>query len=296
MSTYGEALATTSARLRESGVATAALDARLLLAGATGLDMAQLISRSRDPIPALALSAFHDHIQKRLLGEPVARILGEAEFWSLKFALNAATLVPRPETETVLKEVRRRKKQDLTICDLGTGAGIIAIALLRELTDATCVATDISNEALSMARFNAERHGVGARLELMNVSFNEGPAGTFDVVVSNPPYVRSDAIGGLQREVCDHDPRAALDGGPDGLDAYRSILSGAGALLSKDGVLALEVGYDQGDSVASLCRGEGFADIRKIRDLAGLPRVVIAGVTTLGDNPAGAKKALGKVG
>jgi len=175
MKTYGAALAEGRAALERGGIESPALDARLLLAEAAGVDMAALIARSGDVLPDLARAAFKDHLKRRRNGEPVARILGEAEFYGLRLGLNAQTLVPRPETETlvemVLAEARHRFPPPLSICDLGTGSGAIAIALLSELTEAHAVASDISEGALSMAMLNAERHGVRPRMTFRVVDF-----------------------------------------------------------------------------------------------------------------------------
>lgn len=295
--TYAEALAHGRAALTAGDIATAAFDARLLLAAAAALDMAALIARVRDPMPPLAEERYDTYLKRRAAGEPVARILGRAEFWGLTFKLNAATLVPRPDTETLVEAVLEKARglpTTITICDLGTGSGAVAIALLSELPEACAVATDITEDALQMARANAEAHGVADRMRLVKMDFAEGPDGPFDVVVSNPPYIRSDAIRGLPREVCEHDPFAALDGGGDGLDAYRAILSRVGKLVA-GGVLALEVGYDQADSVAALCRKAGLSRVGLRRDLAGHARVVTASETLSQANPKAAKKALGKV-
>jgi len=281
MTTYGAALAEARAALQGGGIESAALDARLLLADASGLDAAALIARSGDALPPLAEEAFENHLRRRRLGEPVARILGEAEFWGLRLQLNSDTLVPRPETETlveaVLAEARQNFPPALRICDLGTGSGAIAVALLSELSEARAVVTEISEGALSMAMLNAERNGVRSRMTFHLADFaSETEEGPFDIVVSNPPYIRSEEIAGLQREVREHDPRRALDGGPNGLGAYRAILGNVGELLAKDGLVALEIGYDQGNAVADLCRGAGLVDTRIKEDLGGRDRVVLA--------------------
>lgn len=281
MTTYGAALAEARAALASSGIESAALDARLLLADASGFDIAALIARSGDTLPTLAREGFENHLKRRRLGEPVARILGEAEFWGLRLQLNSDTLVPRPETETlieaVLAEARQNFPSALRICDLGTGSGAIAIALLSELSEARAVVTEISEGALSMAMLNAERHGLRSRMAFHLADFaSETEEGPFDIVVSNPPYIRSGEIAGLQREVREHDPRRALDGGADGLGAYRAILGKMGELLAKDGLVALEIGYDQGSAVADLCRGAGLVDTRIKEDLGGRDRVVLA--------------------
>jgi release factor glutamine methyltransferase len=278
--TYAEALSEGRAALQASGVESPALDARLLLAHAADLDAAALIARSNEELPALAHRAFANHLRRREKGEPVARIFGEAEFYGLRLKLGPATLIPRPETETlvelVLAEARNRFPPNVSICDLGTGSGAIAIALLTELPEAHATATDISEEALSIAMLNAERHGVRSRMMFRRAAFGEALEGPFDIVVSNPPYIRSDVIATLAREVRDHDPRAALDGGPDGLAAYRAILAHAPELLHDGGILALEIGYDQSESVAALCREAGFGQVAAYPDLAGRERVVMA--------------------
>jgi release factor glutamine methyltransferase len=185
---------------------------------------------------------------------------------------------------------------ELRICDLGTGSGAIAVALLSELPRTSAVATDISEAALRVAGENAERHGVRSRLTLLAADFGKAPDGPFDVVVSNPPYVKRDAIAGLQREVRDHDPRLALDGGRDGLDDYRAILARIGRLLAPRGLLALEVGFDQAALVASLCREAGLVAIDSLNDLGGYERVVTARGTGFEVTSRATKKALGEIG
>lgn len=278
--TYAEALAEGRAALRASGAESPALDARLLLANASGLDAAALIARGNDELPGLAYEAFQNRLKRRKQGEPVARIFGEAEFFGLRLKLGPATLIPRPETETlvelVLAEARSRFPPSVNICDLGTGSGAIAIALLMELPEARAISTDISEDALSIAMLNAEQHGVRSRMTFRKAAFGEALDEQFDIVVSNPPYIRSDVIPTLAREVCEHDPLAALDGGPDGLAAYRAILRNAPELICDGGILALEIGYDQRESVAALCRDAGLADVAIEKDLGGRERVVVA--------------------
>ena len=278
--TVGAALGAARQALRAAGVASAGLDSRLLLAEAAGLDMAALIARSEEELPAAAAARFDAHLRDRLSGMPVARILGTKEFWGLSFALNAATLEPRPDTETLVEAAvaaaRRRFPPDLTICDLGTGSGAILIALLHELPQARGVGTDVSEEALAMARQNAERLGVGARARFALCEFADGPIGLYDIVVSNPPYIRSSEIPHLAAEVRDHDPRAALDGGPDGLAAYRAVAARGAALLAEGGMLAVEVGEGQAPAVAELLEGSGFGRLEAHSDLAGVARVLTA--------------------
>lgn len=278
MTSFGAALAAGRRSLQAAGVASPALDARLLMAAAAELEQAALIARSGETVPSLAGSRFQSHLKRRLAGEPVARILGEKEFWGLSLQVGPATLVPRPATETlveiVLADVRGRSPRWPTICDLGTGSGAILIALLTELPEAHGVATDICPAALQTARLNAERHGVLSRISFHRGDYAQGPDGAFDVVVSNPPYIRRGDISGLASEVRDHDPRVALDGGMDGLAAYRSILARVPALLVSGGLLAFEVGRDGADEVAVLFRASGVREIAAHRDLADIARVV----------------------
>jgi release factor glutamine methyltransferase len=300
VTSYGAALAMARAALKAAGIASAAVDARLLMADAASLDMATLIARAGERLPALAEAAFAAHLRRRLDGEPVARILGEKEFWGLPFQVNAATLVPRPETETlveaVIAEARRRFPPRITICDLGTGSGAILIALLTELPEARGIGTDLSENALGAARQNADRLGVAGRIRYQQTDFATGPNGPFEVVVSNPPYVPSAAIAGLDREVRDYDPRPALDGGPDGLAAYRTILARADRLLAEGGLLAFEVGHDQSDAVAALCAAAGFSGVAVHKDLGGIGRVVAATWSVSASRRRAAKISLGKVG
>lgn len=302
MTTFGAALREARASLAAAGVENPALDARLLMAAAAAIDMAALIARAGEEVPDLAEGTFASHLHRRLQGEPVARILGEKEFWGLPFEVNAATLVPRPETETlvesVLAELRRRDlPQDIEICDLGTGSGAILIALLSELPQAKGTAIDVSEAAVATARRNAERLGIAGRIRFHCGDFTVAPGRSFNVVVSNPPYIRSEDIAGLERDVRDYDPRSALDGGSDGLDLYRAILRNAERFLADGGFFAFEVGHDQSEAVAGLCRAASLRDVTLVADLAGTNRVVLAGVSdALGKRRTGEKKPLGKVG
>jgi release factor glutamine methyltransferase len=215
---------------------------------------------------------------RRLRGEPVDRILGEKEFYGLAFTLSDSTLVPRPETEMLV--VRGLEvltgKQRKTILDLGTGTGCVAISLLTESPSAKAVAVDLSPEALVTAQHNADRHGVADRLSLRKGSWFDPlqPDERFDLIVSNPPYIDTGEIEGLSREVREHDPRLALDGGADGLVAYRAILADAAKWLKPGGAVLCEIGATQGFAVTSLFFKAGLRDVVVLTDLAGLDRVV----------------------
>jgi len=266
-------------KFRTADIDTPELDARLLAEQAFGLDAMALLNREKDDAPADAVEALKTLAERRLKGEPVARILGHKEFYGLDFELNDATLVPRPETEMLVDLALEALKplSDPVVLDLGTGCGCVAIAILVNAPHARAVATDLSEAAIAAARLNATRLGV-----LDRISFRAGSwcvpllaAEAFDVVVSNPPYVESDIVEQLQPEVSDHDPRLALDGGEDGLSAYRAIAAGIPGRLEPGGELIVEVGSEQGFEVGAILSNAGFTGIDIRKDLAGLDRVVI---------------------
>ncbi len=280
MTTIASALSAARRRFQAAGIESAALDARLLLGQAAGLDMSALIARDRKMLTTETVAVFDALCERRARHEPVARILGTQEFRGLEFALNEATLVPRPETEivvdTVLDHVESMASRRLRICDLGTGSGAILIAILSELDQATGVGVDISRPALDMALANARKHGVADRIGFIHGDFAIPFGETFDVVVANPPYIRRGDLSGLDRQVRDHDPALALDGGPDGLAAFRVIAAQAPALLGPGGMAFVEIGAGQGDSVAALFAGQGLEILATRPDLAGIGRVVVA--------------------
>ena len=199
---------------------------------------------------------------RRLGGEPVHRIIGRRGFYGLEFELSKETLEPRPDTEClvglVLKHIKGREGEALSLLDLGTGTGIIAISLLANLPNARAVATDISGGALGMCRRNAVANGVLPRLTCVQSNWFEAVEGRFDLIVSNPPYIPTEIISGLSREVREFDPARALDGGADGLDAYRALADGAGAHLAEEGIIALEIGHDQRVPVSRIFEEAGF--------------------------------------
>ena len=281
MSTIAEVLAEGRTLLAANGIDNPGLDARLLLATASGLSTSHILAHGEADLADAAHGKVRAMIARRAAGEPVARILGEKEFWGMPLRLTPAMLVPRPDTEILveagLAAVRSQGlPEDLWLCDLGTGSGAIALALLRELPRARAVATDISAEALAAARVNAESLGLAGRIEFVHADFAAGPEGPFHLVVSNPPYVRSGDIAGLPREVRDHDPALALDGGADGFDAYRALASRFPGLIFTGGVAVFEVGEGQSDAVSALLVGAGLLHLETRPDLGGTPRIVVA--------------------
>jgi release factor glutamine methyltransferase len=275
--TRGQALAALRRRFVEAGLATAALDARLVLVAALGIDPAELVRWPDEALTPAQSDRLESLARRRLAREPVARILGEREFWGLPFALSPGTLVPRPDTETVVETVLRllpARDAPLRILDLGTGSGCLLVALLHERPRAHGIGVDRSVDALATARGNARRNGVGDRAGFVASDWASAVGGAFDLLVSNPPYIRSALVRILDPDVRDHDPAAALDGGEDGLEAYRIILREAGRLLAPGGLMALEIGYDQEESLRRLAAPLGLAVEAVERDLAGHPRCV----------------------
>lgn len=270
--------------LRRSGVETAALDARALLKSATGLPFEALIVKGREPIGPDSERRFEDYVVRRLAGEPVSRIRGTREFYGRDFRIDPHTLDPRPDTETLvaavldLVERENLSGRPLRLLDLGTGSGCILLTLLAELPEATGVGADRCAGALRVAQDNAEALGVADRARFVAANWFDGLTGRYDIVVSNPPYIPSAEIDGLAPEVARYDPKAALDGGADGLDGYRSIADRAAQFLVPGGSLLVEIGCTQARAVTALFRKARLlvAEDGVLTDLAGRPRCICA--------------------
>jgi release factor glutamine methyltransferase len=283
--TVDAALREATAKLRYAGVDGAGDDARRLLAHVLGLSSAELLTRPERELGAESASCFARAIARRCDREPVSRIVGKREFYGRSFAISPATLDPRPDSETLIEAVldivrlENRLASPLRILDVGTGSGALLITLLCELPNARGVGTDISAAALEIARANAGRLGVADRGEWVVRDALDGIEGEFDILVSNPPYVRRGEIAALQPEVARYDPWASLDGGADGLDFYRRLADGIPEVVT-DGWLVLEVGHDQADAVAELLLRASPRltpqALRFRRDVAGVRRCVAA--------------------
>lgn len=264
---------------RATGLDSPERDARLLAEVAFNRDAMGLLRDEQVEALPTELAALNTLAQRRLKGEPVARIIGHKAFYGLDFTLNAATLVPRPETEMLVDAALSFfAGKGGRMLDLGTGTGAIPIAVLANAPGVSAVAVDISADAVAAAEDNGARNGVAEQLDLRLGSWFEPirDGEVFDLIVSNPPYIESAVIETLARDVRDFDPMLALDGGPDGLAPYRVIAAEAKRHLRPGGAVMLEIGADQGESVPALFRAEGFAVDAAQKDLAGLDRVVIA--------------------
>jgi release factor glutamine methyltransferase len=276
-----EALSASVDALCAAGIEEPRLDAELLLAEATGWDRARLAANPDEEIPPAAARRFAEMVRRRLRREPLAYILGRRGFRHLELAVDPRVLIPRPETELLVELALELKPR--RVLDVGTGSGAIALAVAGELPGCEVTATDTSAAALEVARANAERLGLGERVELVEAMLPPGPR-EFDLALANLPYVSEAEWGGLEPEVTEWEPREALLAGPDGLDAIRALLSRRVRLLSRiarqkansmRGGVALEVGEGQAGAVGELLREAGFRSVETRADLAGIERVVV---------------------
>lgn len=265
-------------RLKEAGVDSPVLDARLLVQYALNVDWAPLFTGPDMALTPEESERLESMLARRAGREPVARITGRRAFWTLDLAINEATLDPRADTETLVHAIlklRPARSERLTILDLGTGSGALLLALLKEYPHASGVGLDLAAEAVAIARRNAEEHGLADRATFIVKDWGEGNlGGPFDIVVSNPPYIPASDIPALAPEVKDFDPHLALNGGADGLDAYRALAKLTPALVRPGGLLALEIGQGQEASVKEIFAGSGFGDFELWFDLGAIGRVL----------------------
>jgi release factor glutamine methyltransferase len=282
--TYDALLRDTAVALTAAGIDNVRFEARLLLSHATGLSTEELISRGRDPAPPALEEGLRALTARRVKREPMAYILGEREFWGLPFKVTPAVLVPRPDSETVIEaalSLMPDRARAWRILDLGLGSGCLLLTLLREFPDARGVGLEASPEALAVARGNAEALGVADRATLLEgdwrvPDWTRSLGGSFDLVVSNPPYIEASTIDGLMPEVARHEPRLALDGGPDGMAPYRAIAAVGLQLVAPGGLLLAEVGEGQAIEVARIFSTAGLHAGAPFKDLGGIDRVVRA--------------------
>lgn len=277
--TLGSILAETVAALSAKGFGEARRLARRLVNSALGLGSSELLAYPEREIAERQARHIRSMIGRMIAGEPLSRMAGRREFWGLEFALSADTLDPRPESETLVEAVLRRiprRDAGLRLLDLGTGSGCLLLALLSELPGATGVGVDLSAGAAATARSNAVALGFASRAGFFVGAWGRALAGRFAVVVANPPYITRIGLAELPRAVRDYDPRLALDGGADGLEAYRAIGSDLPGLLTEDGIFVTEVGTGQADTIARILGNFDLATDGIERDLAGIARCVVA--------------------
>jgi release factor glutamine methyltransferase len=290
--TVGPLLAAATRRLMVAGVENPRTDARLLLAAAMQATSDRLLGYPETPVGDRAARGFAATLDRRLEREPVSRILGEREFWSLPFRLGAATLDPRPDSETLISAALARivdRSAPLRLLDLGTGTGCLLLALLSELPRARGIGIDLAPSAVAIATENAVRLGLGRRALFRIGDWDRGLAGRFDIVVSNPPYIPHREIEALAPEVCRYDPRLALDGGADGLDGHRAVAGLLPRRLASQGIAAIELGAGQGPTAAMIYEAAGMTLLDRVADLSGTLRCLM-----LGRNPR--KITVGKPG
>jgi release factor glutamine methyltransferase len=256
--------------LRQAGIADHTFEARILIEDLAG---------SGDMLDTAAARRLHDALSRRLAGEPLWRILGAREFWGLSFSLSPGTLEPRPDSESLIEaavqHLGARRQEALNVLDLGTGTGCLLIATLSEFPRARGIGIDLSEDALATATGNAARNGVSDRAEFRLARWDEGLSGRFDLILSNPPYIASSEIALLDTGVREYDPLLALDGGPDGLDAYRALAALLPARLAPAGRAVLEIGAGQEGDVCALMAAAGLRHLQSHRDLGGHARALV---------------------
>jgi release factor glutamine methyltransferase len=285
MPTLLQAWTAAQKRLKAAGVDSPAIDARLLLEAAAGVSRVDVVTDPYREMSEEAASTLDGYVERRARREPVSRILGRKGFWKLLFNVTPDVLTPRPDTETVVEYVLRHFPETMafTVLDLGVGSGAILLSILADRPAAKGLGTDISEEALAVARDNAANLDLNGRATFLRTDWAAGlPDGGFDLVVSNPPYIRSAEIPTLEPEVREHEPMLALDGGPDGLAPYRILAHEVLRVLKPGGLFAVEIGWDQARDVEKLFQAAGAEQVQTVRDLGDRDRVV-----------TGFKKALG---
>ena len=272
MATYDELKNTGFSILDKAQIADAAVDSGLLLEFAAGMDRNGLLLHGRDEVPSDKAGEYLKLIDLRASHVPLQHITGHQEFMGLDFLVNGNVLVPRQDTECLVEEAMLFVEDGMKVLDVCTGSGCIIISLARYKNGLEAAGCDISPEALQVAKENAAGNRVDVELILSDLY--EEINDKYDVIVSNPPYIRSDMIDDLMEEVRDHDPRIALDGGGDGLDFYRRLLDGVNDHLIPGGMILFEIGYDQGEAVSILMKEHGLKDVTVVKDLGGNDRVV----------------------
>lgn len=277
--TLGEALRTTERTLMEAGIESAAVDARILVAHAARVPRARLVLEPERPLSDDAALRASCYAARRVKHEPVALITRHRGFWTLELQVNRSTLVPRPDSETLVQAALDHcsdKNGAYRVLDLGTGTGCLLLAFLAERPNATGLGVDLSARAVKLARANARSAGLDTRAEFAVGDWGQGTEGRFDLILTNPPYVRDGEWAGLEEDVRLYEPKSALLAGADGLDAYRALIGDVARLLAADGIFLGEVGQGQAGAVATLLERSGLAVVDVRRDIGGIERCVSA--------------------
>lgn len=291
--TVSTLLLSSARRLSRAGIRSSRFEARLLLAHALGRKVETLIAHPDEPVPVAARRAFQRAVERRAGREPFAVIVGQREFWSLPFRVTADTLIPRPESETLVEAALAAVAdidKPIRVLDLGTGSGCLVLAILHELPAARGVGVDRSGAALAVAQGNAEALALAERVAFVQGDWGTAMTGLFDIVVSNPPYIADAALAGSAAEVARFEPKLALSGGADGLDAYRACAPDVGRLLAPRGVAVLEIGAGQAAAVTSILADHHLQAIDTKQDLAGVTRCLCAAPAGFGSGARYAKK------
>ena len=270
-------LKTAQGQLEKAGITNASFDARLLVAYALNIERIDLVRQSNRVLTDNEQIIIEKLIRRRAAHEPVGRIVAFREFWGLPFRLNEATLEPRPDSETLIEAALTiSPRHNIRILDLGTGTGCLLLSLLYELPNASGVGIDIAPRAIDQATENAKRLGLDQRATFLQGNWFGPVEGVFDLIISNPPYIKHNDIALLEREVREHDPMAALDGGEDGYDPYRHLIPQLDPYLAEKGFILFEIGQGQESTILNLIETAGFSNITNHKDLGGIIRVIRA--------------------
>jgi release factor glutamine methyltransferase len=267
-----------SSAFKTAGIDTAPLDARVLLESVTGLDATDMARLPERLLTAQERALLLDYQTQRLRAKPVSKILGQREFWGRAFEVNEHVLDPRPDSETLIEAALQHlpEAQAFRLLDLGTGSGCLLLTLLAERAHGEGLGVDVSGAALAVAQANAQRLGVSAQAQFLESHWFEAVTPSFDMIISNPPYISDAQMRQLDKNVLEYDPRLALHGGEDGLDPYRHISAQAQSYLRPEGWLLFEIGHTQGEEVCAMMRQSGFEEISVLPDLGARDRVVMA--------------------
>ena len=256
-----------SQKLKDNNIISYLLDAEIILADILGVERESLITNNKANVSQKIVSKYNEAIQRRIKNEPIAYILGKKEFWSENFIVDKSTLVPRPETELLIhKLVNIYKNRRINILDIGTGTGCILLSLLKELYNSRGIGIDISSRAIRIAKINSKNLNLTNRAKFKNFDLDKYEMAKFDLIVSNPPYIPSQEIRKLSKDITNFEPRKALDGGPDGLDLIKKIIYNSNILLKKSGILAIEIGFGQYRTVSEILNSYKFREFSKIYD------------------------------